>query len=60
VDFWDVDEMANKITAVLKYQPLRVTLRNYGNFEVRKLKWSDSAAKCMQIYENMLSGVCTG
>jgi len=35
-DFWDVDEIANKITAVLKYPPLGITLRNYGNFEANK------------------------
>ena len=57
VDFWDIDEMANKIIAVLKYSPLGVTLRQHGNFEVRKLRWQDSAAKCVQIYEEMLAAV---
>ncbi|MFA5239644.1 MAG: glycosyltransferase [Phycisphaerae bacterium] len=57
VDFWDVDEIANKITAVLKYPPLGVTLRNYGNFEIRKLRWKDSAAKCLKIYEEMMVAV---
>jgi glycosyltransferase involved in cell wall biosynthesis len=54
VDFWDVNEIANKIIAVLKYPPLGVTLRNYGNSEVRKLRWKDSAAKCVKIYEEAL------
>ena len=54
VDFWDVDEMANKMVAVLKYPPLRVTLRSHGNFEVRRLRWSDSAAGCLRVYEEML------
>jgi glycosyltransferase involved in cell wall biosynthesis len=58
VDFWDVNEMANKIVAVLKYPPLEMTLRNYGNFEVRKLRWKDSAQKCIRIYEQTLAGVC--
>jgi glycosyltransferase involved in cell wall biosynthesis len=57
VDFWDVDEIANKIIAVLKYPPLEMMLRNYGNFEVRKLRWKDSAAKCARIYEEMLVAV---
>ena len=57
VDFWDVDEIANKIIAVLKYPPLRETLANYGNFEVRKLRWKDSAARCAKIYEEMLVAV---
>jgi glycosyltransferase involved in cell wall biosynthesis len=54
VDFWDVDEIANKIVAVLKYPPLGITLRSHGNYEVRKLRWSDSAAKCARIYEDTL------
>lgn len=57
VDFWDIEEMANKIIAVLKYPPLRLTLRSHGNFEVRKLRWKDSAQRCADIYEEMLVGV---
>jgi glycogen(starch) synthase len=54
VDFWDVTEIANKIIAVLKYPPLEITLRNHGNFEVRRLRWRDSAAKCAKVYEDLL------
>ena len=54
VDFWDVNEIANKIVAVLKYPPLEMTLRNHGNFEVRKLRWTDSARKCAKIYKESL------
>jgi glycosyltransferase involved in cell wall biosynthesis len=55
VDFWDTREMANKIIAVLKHQPLQVTLRNYGNSEIRKLRWTDSASMCTRIYEELLT-----
>jgi glycogen(starch) synthase len=54
VDFWDVDEMANKMVAVLKYPPLQMTLRSHGNFEVRKLRWRDAARHCLEIYQEML------
>ena len=54
VDFWDINEMANKIIAVLRYPPLKITLQNHGNFEVRKLKWKDSAEKCVRVYEQFL------
>ena len=54
VDFWDTDEMANKIVAVLKSPPLQTTLRDHGNFEVRKLKWEDSAQRCVEIYSDLL------
>ena len=54
VDFWDVDEIANKVVAVLKYPPLQMTLRSHGNFEVRRLRWKDAAIKCAKIYDEML------
>ncbi len=56
VDFWDIDEMANKITAVLKYQSLQMTLKEHGNFEVRKLRWDDAAANCIRVYSELTSG----
>jgi glycogen(starch) synthase len=54
VDFWDVNEMANKMVAVLRYPPLQMTLRSHGNFEVRKLRWRDAARRCLEIYQEML------
>jgi len=57
VDFWDIGEMANKIIAVLKYPPLQLTLREHGNFEVRKLRWSDAARKCLKVYSETMQHV---
>jgi glycogen(starch) synthase len=57
VDFWDIQEMANKIVAVLKYPPLQLTLREHGNFEVRKLRWSDAARKCLKVYRETTQAV---
>jgi glycosyltransferase involved in cell wall biosynthesis len=57
VDFWDVNEIANKVVAVLKYPPLEMTLRDYGNFEVRRLSWTDTARKCTAIYQDTLAAV---
>ena len=51
VDFWDVDEMANKIVAVLRHPPLSQTLREHGALELRKLTWDGAASKCVQVYE---------
>ncbi len=50
VDFWDIDEMANKILAVLRYPPLHRTLRQHGHIELRKLSWKDSAQRLAGIY----------
>ena len=50
VDFWDIDEMANKIVAVLKHPPLSNMLREHGAFEVKKLSWGDAAKRCVEVY----------
>ena len=57
VDFWDINEMANKIVAVLRHPPLRATLREHGNFEVRRFSWSDAAQKCREVYESVMAPV---
>lgn len=51
VDFWDVDEIANKIIAVLRHPPLRETLKQHSSLELRKLSWLDSARQCVKVYE---------
>ncbi len=55
VDFWDIDEMANKILAVLRHPPLHRVLREQGSFELRKFSWSDTATRCKEIYESLAS-----
>lgn len=57
VDFWDVDEMANKIVAVLRHPPLGQTLREHGSFELRKLTWDGAATKCVQTYQAAVAAV---
>jgi glycosyltransferase involved in cell wall biosynthesis len=57
VDFWDTDEMANKIVAVLRYPPLGQTLREHGRFEVRGLKWSGAADKCVKAYGRAIASM---
>lgn len=57
VDFWDINEMANKIIAVLKHPPLASTLRQHGSFEVRKLSWVDAARSCQGVYEQAIAGI---
>jgi glycosyltransferase involved in cell wall biosynthesis len=56
VDFWDIDEMANKILAVLRHPPLQKTLSQHGSIELRKMSWRDSAVKLYTIYRKV-SGV---
>ena len=54
VDFWDTDEMANKILAVLRHKPLRKTLRQHGQIELRKFSWRDSATRLNDIYTTLV------
>jgi glycosyltransferase involved in cell wall biosynthesis len=57
VDFWDINEMANKIIAVLRHPPLASTLRQHGSFEVRRLSWTDAAKACVSVYEEARSAM---
>ncbi|MEZ6241788.1 MAG: glycosyltransferase [Phycisphaerales bacterium] len=56
VDFWDIEEMANKIVAVLKYPPLSQTLREHGVFECRRLTWDGAAEKAVKVYGRAIAG----
>ncbi|MCC5822043.1 MAG: glycosyltransferase [Phycisphaerales bacterium] len=56
VDFWDTDEMANKIVAVLRYPPLGQTLREHGRFELRAINWDGAAEKCVKSYARAIAG----
>ncbi|HED53513.1 MAG TPA: glycosyltransferase [Phycisphaerales bacterium] len=55
VDFWDIDEMANKIIAVLRHPPLSQTLRQHGPMELRRLTWEDAARRTASVYEAVRS-----
>jgi glycogen(starch) synthase len=57
VDFWDVEEMANKIVAVLKHPPLSSTLREHADFEMRKLTWDTAAGECIATYQRAVRGL---
>ncbi len=57
VDFWDTDEMANKIVAVLKHPPLSQTLRQQGEYELRGLTWDGAAEKCVKVYGRAIAGM---
>jgi len=52
-DFWDVDEMANKIVNVLTYKSLYNTLRDNGMAEIKNMDWDKSAKKCIKVYKEI-------
>lgn len=57
VDFWDINELANKILSVLHYQSLDSCLKEHGYLEINKFSWSDTARKCIDVYNKTLYGV---
>ncbi len=54
-DFWDIDDMADKIIAVLRHPILSDTLKEHGSFEVRGISWDGSATKCLQTYNRAIA-----
>ena len=55
VDFWDINEMSNKIIALLRYSSLNETMRENGYFEVKKFNWDVPAQKCIEVYNQLIS-----
>jgi len=56
-DFWDIDEMANKIISYLKYTPLRKVLKREGSFEILNYTWDRQAEKCENVYKEVLTKI---
>jgi glycogen(starch) synthase len=54
VDFWDIDEMTNKIVSVLKHSSLHHCLKENGVQEVKKFDWDIPAKKCLSVYNKVL------
>jgi glycosyltransferase involved in cell wall biosynthesis len=56
VDFWDVNEMANQITAVVQNDALRDTLQANAGVELSRMSWDRTADKLFGIYERHVQG----
>jgi glycosyltransferase involved in cell wall biosynthesis len=54
VDFWDVQDMANKILAVLKYRALSDHLTEHGAMEVGGMTWDKYAERLEQVYDELM------
>ena len=53
VDFWDTDEMANKIISLLRYDPLHKTMATEGKREVELFTWDRVADKTIEVYQGV-------
>jgi glycosyltransferase involved in cell wall biosynthesis len=54
VDFWDTDEMANKIISLLRYDPLHKTLAREGKKEIDLFTWDQVADKTIDVYRGVM------
>lgn len=54
VDFWDINQLVNKMLGVLKYQELHESLQHNGSQEVKKFNWDIPAKKCIDVYEKTI------
>lgn len=54
VDFWDVDEMANKILASLRYPPLRRQMVSEGRAQLGRMSWREAARKVTALYRRLV------
>ena len=53
VDFWDTDEMANKIISLLRYSPLHRTMAKEGKREIDLFTWDNVAEKTIGVYRGV-------
>jgi len=56
VDFWDVQEMANQITAVVQNDELRDTLLDNAKGEYLQMSWEAASDKVMNLYQQHYAG----
>jgi len=54
VDFWDVQEIANKILALLRYPALVEQLTSEGRDEVRRARWELRAETVREVYKELV------
>jgi glycosyltransferase involved in cell wall biosynthesis len=55
VDFWDIDEMTNKILSVINHDELGECLSSNGLSEIDKFTWDKAAEKIIGIYTQLLN-----
>ena len=50
VDFWNTDELADKILALLSHDPLRKEIMEHAAEELKGIQWSNAATTLVDIY----------
>ena len=60
VDFWDTDEMANKMVSVLQHSELQEEISEKGLRELSTFSWADPTEKCIKVYTEVITGERNG
>jgi len=55
VNFWDIEEMADKMIAVLKYPILVEEMMQRAAEEIKRIRWENVAARVIWIYRRVLA-----
>lgn len=55
VDFWDINGMAQKILAVLKYRPLKSAMVSMADEDLRHLTWENCASNTLNVYSEAMA-----
>lgn len=53
-DFWDIEDMANKILGVVSHRSLWRTLWGNSRHEVKKITWDEASRKCIDYYQKII------
>jgi glycogen synthase len=57
VDFWDIDEMANKIIAALEYPVMHAQLVRESREELKRITWRHAALKVLDLYHKLIAWI---
>jgi glycosyltransferase involved in cell wall biosynthesis len=53
VDFWNAEDIADKILAVLKYSALSREMLRHGKNDLKAIRWSVAAERILNIYKRL-------
>lgn len=55
VDFWDIDEIANKILAILNHEPLRQEIVARSSQDIQRFQWDSAAQNVVNLYQQVIA-----
>jgi glycogen synthase len=53
-NFWDIDEMANKVISLFRYPALQIDLKKNSREELREINWAKAAESTIGVYKQLL------